>query len=175
MSHPRQPPNPYPGSYGGTPQETFLQQPAYGIGFGAAVQRAFRKYVVFGGRASLSEYWWFFLFNNLANIAMLCFFMAVTISTVDPGTEEIGALSIIAFLFWAGGSLALVLPSLAAASRRLHDANFSGLLLLLYLLPGLGSLVVTILCLFPSNPAGARFDQHSGPHPAGRPGGSWPQ
>ena len=34
-----------------------LDWPHYGIGFGGAVKRAFRKYATFSGRASLSEYW----------------------------------------------------------------------------------------------------------------------
>ena len=51
--------------------------------------------------------------------------------------------------------LAVLIPSLALLVRRLHDANFSGWLALLVVVP----IVVFVLSLLPSNPAGQRFDQ----------------
>lgn len=179
VQQPGQHPGPYPGqnqgqypmnSYG-NPQETPLQLPAYGIGLGGAVKRAFRKYATFTGRASLSEYWWFVLFGYLVSIAMLCFFMAVSVSTMDPVTEDPSGLAIIVFLLWGGVSAAMFLPTLAVTSRRLHDANFSGGMLFLSLVPGVGHLVLTILCLFPSTPAGARFDAGFPAYQGYRPGG----
>ena len=55
--------------------------------------------------------------------------------------------------------LATFIPGLALMVRRFHDGNFSGWLVLLAFLPFFGSLVVLILVLMPSNPAGARFDK----------------
>ena len=160
-------PGPYPGRYppmgSGDPRDTPLHLPAYGVGLGTAIKRGFRKYVVFGGRASLSEYWWLVFFDFVASLALLCFFMALFVTTTDPVTEEATGLTMMAFLLWTGFGMAMFLPTLAVTSRRLHDANFSGGLLFLHLVPGFGSLVVAILCLFPSSPAGARFD--AGFHP----------
>ena len=51
------------------------------------------------------------------------------------------------------------MPSIAISVRRLHDGNFSGFLYLLHLIPYLGSLIVLILTILPSNPFGARFDE----------------
>ena len=166
MSNPPQPPNPYPGQYpgpypangSGNPQDMSLHLPAYGVGLGTAVKRAFRKYVAFGGRASLSEYWWMVFFNSVASFALFCFFMAVGVATTDTVNNEIGGLTVQAFLLWGAFSLAVFIPTLAVTSRRLHDANFSGALAFLQLVPGVGPLVVAILCMFPTSPAGARFD-----------------
>jgi uncharacterized membrane protein YhaH (DUF805 family) len=46
--------------------------------------------------------------------------------------------------------LALLLPTLGITARRLRDGGFTPWLLLLYLIPGLGALIVLILCLLPS-------------------------
>lgn len=54
--------------------------------------------------------------------------------------------------------LGTVVPVLALACRRLHDANLRGWLLLIGLLPGLG-IVVLITMASPSKPEGARFDR----------------
>ena len=53
--------------------------------------------------------------------------------------------------------LAVLLPQLAIAWRRLHDANFSGLLYLISL-TGIGGIVVFVLMMMPSKPEGQRFD-----------------
>ena len=67
---------------------------------------------------------------------------------------EIAVLVIFGLLY-----LAVIIPSIALTVRRLHDANFSGWLYLLHLIPSLGSLIVFILTLLPSKPEGARFDK----------------
>ena len=52
----------------------------------------------------------------------------------------------------------ILLPTLAVTVRRLHDAGYSGLVALLFLLPYLGSLIMMIFALLPSSPAGAKYD-----------------
>jgi len=42
-----------------------LDLPFYGASFGASVRRFFRKYAVFTGRASRSEFWWAMLFQYI--------------------------------------------------------------------------------------------------------------
>jgi uncharacterized membrane protein YhaH (DUF805 family) len=61
-------------------------------------------YAQFSGRASRSEYWWFYLFTVLAGVA------------ADTIGDTVGNLA----------SLAFLLPSLALAARRLHDTGRSG-------------------------------------------------
>jgi uncharacterized membrane protein YhaH (DUF805 family) len=63
--------------------------------------------------------------------------------------------------------LVMIVPAIALLVRRLHDANFSGLLALVAIVPYLGFFVLLILALLPSNPAGAQYDAWGTPsaHP----------
>ena len=150
-----------------------------------AVERFFRNYATFSGRASRSEFWWPTLMMGIAETVLGALTAASDIGIV--GTMQ-GVLS-----------LALLVPSLAVGVRRLHDINlngawlipFAGLTVLgsalsvmgamaavfvLFLVPDiveqgvnlilLGSIIATVagvayaICMaWPSNPAGARFDK----------------
>ena len=59
-------PQPFIPQEAGTPP---LEMPHYGISFGGAIARGFKKYATFTGRASRSEFWRFGLFTNLVAIA----------------------------------------------------------------------------------------------------------
>jgi uncharacterized membrane protein YhaH (DUF805 family) len=61
-------------------------------------------YAQFDGRASRSEYWWFYLFTLLAGLA------------AEIIGDTVGNLATLFFL----------LPSFALAARRLHDVGRSG-------------------------------------------------
>jgi uncharacterized membrane protein YhaH (DUF805 family) len=61
-------------------------------------------YAQFDGRASRSEYWWFYLFTALAGLA------------AEIVGSTVGNLATLAFF----------LPGLALAVRRLHDVGRSG-------------------------------------------------
>lgn len=74
------------------------------MSFLAAIQSGFRNYVKFRGRASRSEYWWFFLFTVL---------LQTVTSSID---ENLGNLA----------GLVVFLPGLAVQVRRLHDTGRSG-------------------------------------------------
>ncbi len=74
------------------------------MNFQQSVTTCMRKYATFGGRASRSEYWWFFLFVVLIYLVAL----------FSGETAEIIAL------------LVLLLPILAVNFRRLHDVGRSG-------------------------------------------------
>jgi len=88
--------------------------------FSESISSCFAKYGTFDGRASRSEFWWFYLFSLLlgwgASIA---------------GAAAMGAAvgSVVQMIV----SLVLMVPSLAVSSRRLHDTNHSGWLQLLCL------------------------------------------
>mgnify|MGYP003125701697 CR=1 FL=1 len=155
MSYPGYPTeNPY-----ATPTENSLELPRYGAKFGEAIQRFFKKYATFSGRASRSEYWWVALFSVIVSIVAQIITTVGGISTADPATGDPGmgamAGTVITILF----GLATLVPSIAISVRRLHDGNFSGWLYLLILIPILGALAIIVLMLLPSNPAGARFDK----------------
>lgn len=90
------------------------------MNFQESIQVCFQKYADFNGRAKRPEYWWFALF---------CFLVSLILGVVNDT---------ISILF----SLATLLPSLAAGSRRLHDINKSGWFQLLWIIPILGWIVV---------------------------------
>jgi uncharacterized membrane protein YhaH (DUF805 family) len=98
------------------------------MSFATAIRTCFSKYVTFSGRASRPEYWYFFLFALIAglfaNIIDAMFFS--TIHTVE--TETMTSTVAVSDAPVAGlVGLALFLPHLAAAWRRMHDTGRSGL------------------------------------------------
>ncbi len=97
--------------------------------FSQAIKTCLNKYATFSGRAQRSEYWYFFLFMVLANI------VASVLDSVIFG--DIPVLYLIA-------TLALLVPSIAAGVRRLHDTDKSGWWLLLGLIPFVGAIVLIV-------------------------------
>ena len=161
--------------FGGAPRGAAspddLTLPLYGATFGQAVKRFFKNYVNFKGRASRSEFWFAYLFIFLLGIIPGILYsigmigMLSSLATADPyGMSAPAAPSggSIAMLGIGGVlmgiiALAVLLPQIAVAWRRLHDANFSGLLYLLSL-TGIGGIVVLVVCARPTKPVGQRFD-----------------
>lgn len=135
-----------------------LWAPYYGAPIGAAVKRFFKKYTAFSGRASRSEYWWWTLVAALVSI-VLQILTTSGLSVSADGDPVYGATFVIGSIIWGLWGLATIIPSIALVIRRLHDGNFSGWIVLLGLIPGLGGIALFIFALLPSNPAGQRFDQ----------------
>ena len=96
-----------------------------------AVKTCFNKYADFTGRATRSEFWWFFLFQ------VLVLLIAGTISDI----------------LYAVVALGLLLPGLAVGARRLHDIGKTGWLLLLWIIPIIGWMVLLNWAVQPSGPA----------------------
>ncbi len=94
--------------------------------FGQSIATCMRKYATFTGRASRSEFWWFYLFVLLMGCAAL--FIDVTLFR-RPFT-----LFAVCPVFW--------LPCLAVGARRLHDTGKSGWWLLLYVILLIGVLLM---------------------------------
>jgi uncharacterized membrane protein YhaH (DUF805 family) len=114
------------------------------MGFGDAIRVCLRKYVDFMGRARRSEYWWFLLFCLLVGIAS-----SIVDRVVAPGYVAAHGRGPISMLV----SLALFLPSLAVAVRRLHDIDRTGW----WILGFYAALVVLVWCAM-----AAAFTGHPG-------------
>lgn len=100
-----------------------------------------KKYVVFTGRASRQEYWFFALFN---------FIITFVFSLIDMMLGlDIGLVSIY--------SLAVLLPSIAVLVRRLHDTGRSGWWALLMLIPLIGLIVLIVFAVQDSQPGKNQF------------------
>jgi uncharacterized membrane protein YhaH (DUF805 family) len=104
------------------------------MSFTEAVQTCLHKYVGFSGRARRSEYWWFFLFTIL--VSMVAGVLDSILGTMDDDTN-VGVIGTIA-------SLALLLPSIAVAIRRLHDTSRTGWWILIGLIPIVGWIILIV-------------------------------
>lgn len=102
--------------------------------FTAAVRSVLTQYVGFSGRARRSEYWWYFLFTLLVSIVTAILDTALGTNFEDSSNGVIGLIV----------SLALLLPGLAVAVRRLHDTDRSGWWLLIGLIPIIGAIVLLV-------------------------------
>ena len=141
------------------------------MSFSQAVRHVFVNYVNFKGRASRSEYWWFYLFFLVISLALWA--IAMPLGWTSEGTEvSIGAAVLnipeVPSLvhLW---SLAVLLPGLALSTRRLHDAGKSDWNLLWFFaipLCGLGAIVLLYFLTRPSAPGPNRYGD--GPATAGR-------
>ncbi len=81
------------------------------MNFQTSVKTCFKKYTTFSGRASRSEFWYFYLFNYGLYVILI-------ISALK--------ISFIFFWFFVGFLLATLIPFIAVTARRLHDINKSG-------------------------------------------------
>ena len=92
--------------------------------FGAAVRSALTNYWNFRGRASRSEYWWFFLLTWIVERCVV----GVTALINAQAIPWIAGAALLVLL--GGASIALFIPALSLAVRRLHDVDRSGVWLL---------------------------------------------
>ena len=102
-----------------------------------AVRTCLTKYADFNGRAARPEFWWFvaaqFVVSILLNMAV----------------------PVLGGLF----SLAMLVPSLAAGSRRLHDIGKSGWLQLLGFIPVLGWILLIYWCAQPGEAGANKYGE----------------
>ena len=110
--------------------------------FGESVSTCIKKYFVFEGRASRSEYWWFQLIVSPSYL----------ISTVFEND--------IAYIF-LGITLFTLIPAISAGVRRLHDTNRSGFFLLISFIPFIGGLILLFFLI----PEGTKGKNRFGPDP----------
>ena len=104
-----------------------------------------QKYFDFNGRASRSEFWWFFL-------AQLIVFLIS---------------SVVASVLYLVAVVALFLPGLGASVRRLHDIGKSGWWILVGFIPLIGWIILIYWAVQPGEPnANAYGEPTGGPAPA---------
>jgi uncharacterized membrane protein YhaH (DUF805 family) len=98
------------------------------MSFGDAVRTCFSRYAEFTGRAGRPEYWWFFLSYVIAYIVV----------AIIGGALHASWLAWIVLLVY-------LVPSIAAAVRRLHDTGRSGWWYLIGLIPFVGFIILLVL------------------------------
>ncbi len=104
--------------------------------FPQAIQTAFKNYAKFDGRASRSEYWWFYLFQ------FLIMFVPVFVASLIGGTNNSVVGGIIGLIFIVA-VLGTIIPGLAVSFRRLHDTDHSAWWMLISFIP-FGGIVLLV-------------------------------
>jgi uncharacterized membrane protein YhaH (DUF805 family) len=112
--------------------------------FVEAIKTGLSKYVTWKGRASRSEFWFFFLFAFLCMIvaSIIDGILGTTVRTVNPLTGlEQGASYGYVYIIVA---LGLFLPNIAVMVRRLHDTGRSGWWYWIALIPLVGIILLIV-------------------------------
>ncbi|MDE6484486.1 MAG: DUF805 domain-containing protein [Duncaniella sp.] len=121
----------------------------YQVSFSDAVRRALTvNYCNFQGRASRSEFWWFFLFSNI---------VGCIISPLYLYSGSSAFLNLIFGIIYYAISLYFLLPSLGLLIRRLHDTGRSAWNLLWWLLPVIGWIVLIVYLVQDSTPSANEY------------------
>ncbi len=113
--------------------------------------KVLKQYVDFEGRARRKEYWMFTLFNILFGV----------IAIVLDNVLNLRAIGLPYGLFYFIYALGVFLPSLAVAIRRLHDVGKSGWMILIAIIPIIGSIWLLVLMVTDSVSGENRY----GPNP----------
>ena len=111
---------------------------------------AWKNYANFQGRARRKAFWMFALFNIIAIVAL-------TMVEGLIGLRGDAGYGILSGLY----SLAVILPAIALAVRRLHDTGRSGWWLLIGLVPLVGPIVLIVFYVTDSQPGTNQY----GPNP----------
>lgn len=118
-----------------------MPQPAPGyqreVSLADAIRMGFNNYVKFSGRSSRSEYWWWTLFTFLVGLA----------AGLIDSNGYLGAIC----------SLALLLPGLGLACRRLHDIGRAAGWIFINCIPVVGNIIFIVWACMPSEPMANRF------------------
>jgi len=102
--------------------------------FQTSIKTCFNKYADFSGRALRSEFWFFCLFSLLGGIITAI----IDVMVLGYSAESYGPINLIF-------TVAIILPSIAVTTRRLHDINKSGWWQLIELTI-IGILLIIIWC-----------------------------
>ena len=124
------------------------------IGFADAIRICVKeKYAHFEGRATRSEFWYFYLFTLIISVP---YDMAMIFRSF--GLEVAAMISGGLYIIFC---LALLLPQLGVTIRRLHDTGKSGWYWLIVLIPIAGIFIFIAQLIKPSSPE----DNKYGPAP----------
>lgn len=104
------------------------------------------KYATFSGRSQRKEFWIFILVNAL--IGAISAIISIALNTNIMGKFV---------LFY---TLAIAIPSIAVAVRRLHDTGRSGWFIFLELIPIVGSIVLLIFMAQDSQSGANKYGQN---------------
>ncbi|MBN1442063.1 MAG: DUF805 domain-containing protein [Planctomycetes bacterium] len=102
-----------------------------------------KKYAVFDGRARRKEFWMFCLFNLV---------IAFVLGFVEG---LLGSPGVVGILY----GLAVIIPSIAVAVRRLHDTDRSGWWVLIGLIPLIGLIILIVFYVQDGTPGPNQYGE----------------
>lgn len=110
-----------------------------------------KRYAEFSGRSRRMEYWMFFLFQFLVGIVFQVVMMTMVGGAAFSGRPSsimaAGGLMVVLLGLYFIFALAMLIPNIAVAVRRLHDTNRTGWWLLAPLVPYLLTFVLFALAV----------------------------
>ena len=121
-----------------------------------------KRYADFSGRSRRTEYWMFQLGQMVLFIGYFMLIAVFGAIAGNSGGEALVGVMIIPFFLLI---LALFIPNLAVAVRRLHDQDKSGWWLLIQFVP-FGGIILLVFMLIEGTPGPNEY----GPDPKGRGG-----
>lgn len=110
---------------------------------------AVKNYAGFSGRARRKEYWFFILFYLIISTVLM------SVDRATGGLDANTGLGLSSGIF----SLAMFIPSLAVAVRRLHDTDRTGWWILINFLPLIGFLIFLVFMVLDGTPGDNRYGQ----------------
>ena len=111
---------------------------------------ALSNYWNFSGRSRRREYWYFVLFNVLFALLLMAVDVAIGLNGF------MGDYGLLQGLYL----LAVLIPSMAACVRRLHDTGHSGLWILIAAIPILGPIVLLLFLVRDSEGGSNRYGRN---------------
>ena len=115
--------------------------------FFEAVGKCYRKYFVFKGRASKSEYWWFYL---------LFLLFAWPIFLAETNDHYWARLLNFVYFFL---TVSAIFPLAAVFTRRLHDVGRSGWSIFYFLIPVVGFILLLRWTTKDGNPGPNKYGE----------------
>ena len=113
--------------------------------------KVLKQYADFSGRARRKEYWMFVLFNMIFAIVAAILDNVLGIAMEGTGYGPLYGIY----------ALAVLIPGLAVAVRRLHDVGKSGWLILITLIPLIGAIWLLVLLVTDSHLGENQYGQNS--------------
>ena len=119
---------------------TYDDENIEGISAAASIKLGFKKIFDFSGRASRSEFWWFYLTYIFLSFLVIFIIMFLAIMS-DPNISD-SALDSMSYIGYVTG-----IGTLGATIRRLHDRDISGWAILLFIIPLVNIYLIVLLFL----------------------------
>ena len=112
--------------------------------------KVLKQYADFSRRARRKEYWMFVLFNMIFAIVAAILDNVLGIAMEGTGYGPLYGIY----------ALAVLIPGLAVAVRRLHDVGKSGWMILITLIPLIGAIWLLVLLVTDSNLGENQYGQN---------------